>query len=151
MFKIKCACGETEKSFKFDVGGFFVNDECCLKNGYDELGRLTDGAKAEKLKPTMSDKILDIIRAKAPTINIVPEMPKILEQSLVESEQLKLQEPSKIQKVLDFFRAGNPLSKSKLKDLKLEDLRKVAADREVSVPENTTRQQLLDLLLRKQS
>lgn len=41
MVKIKCACGTSEKSFKKDIGPFYV-DECCLKNGYDDLGRPTN-------------------------------------------------------------------------------------------------------------
>ena len=32
-----CACGSSQKDFKIDIGPFYV-DECCLANGYDELG-----------------------------------------------------------------------------------------------------------------
>lgn len=28
MFRIKCKCGKSEKSFKFNIGPFYV-DECC--------------------------------------------------------------------------------------------------------------------------
>tara|TARA_R110000868_G_C10973188_1_gene771586 strand:+ start:106778 stop:107173 length:396 start_codon:yes stop_codon:yes gene_type:complete len=37
MFKIKCRCGSSEKSFKIDIGEFFMN-ECCFKAGYDAQG-----------------------------------------------------------------------------------------------------------------
>ena len=42
MFMKSCACGETKKNFKFDIGEFFVA-ECCLKHGYDEYGKRLDG------------------------------------------------------------------------------------------------------------
>lgn len=42
MHKIKCRCGASEKTFKFDIGPFFMN-ECCEKAGYDEKGELKDG------------------------------------------------------------------------------------------------------------
>lgn len=39
MFKKQCRCGAIEKSFKIDIGPFFIS-ECCEKAGYDEKGQL---------------------------------------------------------------------------------------------------------------
>ena len=41
MFKKKCRCGASEKSFKIDIGPFFVA-ECCIEAGFDELGNKVD-------------------------------------------------------------------------------------------------------------
>lgn len=37
MFKIKCKCETQEKSFKINIGEFFIAD-CCTKAGYDNKG-----------------------------------------------------------------------------------------------------------------
>lgn len=41
MFKKKCFCGKSEKSFKKDIGTNFY-DECCKEAGFDEMGNLID-------------------------------------------------------------------------------------------------------------
>lgn len=38
MHKIDCRCGATNKTFRYDIGPFFVS-ECCAEAGFDDLGR----------------------------------------------------------------------------------------------------------------
>lgn len=46
MFKIKCRCGKTEKSFKMNIGPFFIN-ECCEEAGYDQYGKTKEDYEKE--------------------------------------------------------------------------------------------------------
>ena len=46
MYKVKCKCGQSEKSFKFDIGEFFIS-ECCEKAGYDNKGMRAEDYEAE--------------------------------------------------------------------------------------------------------
>ena len=55
MFKRKCACGETEKSFKIDIGPFFVN-ECCEQAGYDVYGKTEADYKKEENEQEEEDR-----------------------------------------------------------------------------------------------
>lgn len=38
MYLTKCACGDSEKNFKVEIGPFYVG-ECCEAKGYDHLGQ----------------------------------------------------------------------------------------------------------------
>lgn len=55
MFKIQCRCGKTQKSFKFNIGPFFIN-KCCKKEGYDNFGNLTT---TESVDVDTSEQIVD--------------------------------------------------------------------------------------------
>lgn len=46
MFKVTCVCGDSEKSFKKNIGPFFVNT-CCEKKGYDCRGKLPEDYERE--------------------------------------------------------------------------------------------------------
>lgn len=151
MFKKKCACGNSEKNFKFDIGDNFVGD-CCSANGYDELGRLKEGVKPESVGETATSSIMEKLGlggSASPTVNIVNPQPQAPEQpSMVDSSQLQQNEPTRLQKVLNFLSLGNRVSKNKLKDLSLDELKEVAKSKSVTIPENATRALLMELLLK---
>jgi hypothetical protein len=45
MIEKSCKCGTLKKNFKFDIGTNFVA-ECCLENGYTEIGELVSDVEA---------------------------------------------------------------------------------------------------------
>lgn len=55
MFKRKCRCGKTEKSFKNDIGPFFMNT-CCEAEGYDCRGKKPEDYEKEKLEAESQPK-----------------------------------------------------------------------------------------------
>jgi hypothetical protein len=49
MFEKSCRCGKSKKSFKFDIGEFFI-DDCCTEAGYDEQGNRAQNELSEEEK-----------------------------------------------------------------------------------------------------
>lgn len=55
MIKIKCRCGKSEKSFKKEIGPFYI-DECCEKAGFDEFGKLPEDYEQDEEGEGQSDE-----------------------------------------------------------------------------------------------
>lgn len=70
MIEITCRCGKSKKTFKHNIGPYYV-DECCLAEGYDELGKkqsvtvvtdteLRDGETIEDAEKRVVNEIFDL-------------------------------------------------------------------------------------------
>lgn len=44
MREVSCRCGKNKRSFKNDIGPFYI-DDCCLEAGYDQLGNKVEEPK----------------------------------------------------------------------------------------------------------
>lgn len=133
MFKKKCVCGIANKNFKYDIGEFYV-DECCKSAGYDDLGnRKSSGpGNLEQLTHALSAQ------------NNVAAVPT----PQVKSNDVS-QKPSAADRVLAFLGMNSKkLTKSKLGDLRVDEIKKIAADRGVQGYETMTRSQLTEALLK---
>jgi hypothetical protein len=49
MIEKPCRCGSSKKSFKINIGPFFVGD-CCLKSGFDEFGNPTTMSETQSFE-----------------------------------------------------------------------------------------------------
>lgn len=140
MFKKKCACGKSEKNFKFDIGPSYVGD-CCSAEGYDALGkRISQQGDMAGLS-----EVLKVNQSPDAAPLQVPSIPA-QQPELSTPEQLK---PSTTDRVLAFLGMGaKKLTKSKLGELRVEEIKKIAADRGIAGSENMTRAQLTEALLK---
>lgn len=128
MFKKNCACGKANKNFKYDIGTFYV-DECCKAAGYDDLGQRKSSGEAL-----------------APTGHIVPSQPSI---SPNQPQFSAPQQSSTTDRILGFLGIGaKKLTKSKLGELRVDEIKKIAADRGIAGSEVMTRAQLTEALLK---
>jgi len=141
MFKVKCRCAKSEKNFKFEIGPFYM-DECCKSAGYDDLGRPIAGSPAAEVKPSITDKVMNLV--------VPQKQPEAAPQALVvepvktEAPQGQLPEVGPVAKLRAFF----GVSKSKLSRLRIEELTILAKGRNLLVSDNMTRAQLIELLLK---
>lgn len=118
MKEKSCRCGLSKKRFKMDIGPFFV-DDCCLKNGFDELGRpiTSEPAPLEKEPiPTVSEPI--------PTLAF--PIPTV--QEPIPTTELRIP------------------GKGKMKDMRVEELKALAKSVGVENSDSMTKNQLIDAL-----
>lgn len=92
MFKKKCACGESEKSFKFDIGPFFI-DECCKKAGYDCHGKRQEDYEREAEE--MANQLLEDPQEEKSVGQIIADkakegVNKILQSGLSDEQKEKM-------------------------------------------------------------
>lgn len=154
MFNTKCACGKSNKNFKYNIGPFYVED-CCRAAGYDEIGKrvssgdsivetLTKALKSEA-KPVGP---ADLTEIKNPTINMVAD------QARVPSDETELSlsaiKPTLSDRILKFLGSNSKkLTKSKLENLRVDEIKQIASDRAIEGHETMTRAQLTDVLLKQ--
>lgn len=137
MFVTKCRCGKSEKSFKRNIGPFFMND-CCVEAGYDERGNLIEQKSADKQEPTV--QVVEVAEQNSvePTVESQPVAEQKSEEPIVEAQPVveKTEEKSDVAK----------LSKGKLKDMRVADLKLLAKERGIEGAEEMTKVQLVDAL-----
>lgn len=141
MFKKTCACGKANKNFKHDIGPFYV-DDCCRAAGYDELGKRTSSGNS-------MDQLAAVLQVtppgQAPTILQVPSQPSIPAQQT----EIAQTQQSTTDRIMGFLGlSAKKLTKSKLGDLRVDEIKKIAADRGIEGCESMTRAQLTEALLK---
>lgn len=168
MFKVNCACGKSNKNFKYDIGPMFV-DECCKAAGYDDLGKRKSSGDS-KLVPAAFEAAPELLAKNpalvevdpsgvkatlkieeyqlkgAPTIGMVPTQPLVPSQ---QTELSKVDQPSVMDRALAMVGLNQgKLSKNKLSRLRVEELRTLAKSRNLPVTDDMTRIPLTELLLK---
>lgn len=154
MFRIHCKCKKSNKNFHNNIGDFYV-DDCCKAAGYDDLGRPIAGTPAAEVKPSVAEvvtnKIAGIINSAMPNSgSAVAQQSGTANPSPAQTTTSQPDAPqeSKLERVLAFFKAGNPLSRSKLKSLKMDELLQVAKEHSIVVPDSLTRDEVLEHILK---
>lgn len=132
MFRKPCRCGKTKKNFKIDIGEFFIN-ECCEAEGFNQYGLKGD----EKPAPPELEEVEDIFKSS-------DEEPTEAPKSRTEEEAAEAGRKIAVRKATKFVE-NTP--KSKIKDLKVADLKALASDLQIEGAEKMTKKKLLEAIL----
>jgi hypothetical protein len=130
MFKIKCRCGKMDKHFQKNIGEFFVA-ECCEQAGFDHLGEPKVGTSAAETKPTVTDKVIQLVDSAKVTTQVV-------------GIPVQLASPTPPTQPVPSRTNPNRPGRGKLRDMRREDVANVAAGYGIPVTETMTKAQIID-------